>query len=476
MATTYFSLFTRPYNDIGVTNFVKVVLYPANDPLAEYDSKVSEDPGPVDAKTWAFPGIITQNYICKIFEVDGDDNVVRQIEGEFTFIPSSSSFRYKEPIFIQIGVTPIPGDEDNLFPANVNTVNVPDWIGWTPIIEKLGIGTQKPSSDYTFDEETGDWDLLAVGDVFENNSYYFVQFRPIITLDEAVPNESAFLFSQSMVVTADTTLVAADIGKKILVKGATAYVEITLPDITTVIENRIAYFEFCKSTLKCCKILTHSGDVIEWFYTDQSAVYGCPGETIQLFKEVVDESTSVWRVHHSDGNFREVGQRIGEDQIAANVLNKVALDGGGTLGISSTEYARLYNEYVLRLPGAQVVSYASWATGTNKYLYSLKDPSTGKFHVPDLRNMFRRISDGIRTAGNFQDHAMMQHYHEVKRGDAYDGDNQESYGRAGGGQETNPQTDIISSAMTDVSGNLLTNNISTETRPVNVSENVYVVV
>ena len=491
MATTFFNLFTRPYSDVGASNFVKVALYKASSPLAIFDSQPADTPGPLDATTWSFPGLPKDNFICRIFEVTADDDVVRQIEGEFTFIPSSSRFDYKNPILIEIGVTEIPGNEPTVFPFDVNTVTVPDWIGWEPMIEKIGSGTMKPDIDYSYDIETGEWTLLIEDDIFQEHVFYWVQFRPIIIVDESV-NQYATLFSDVLVVTANTTLTAADIGKKILVKSATSYIEITLPDISTVVENRIAFFEFCQGTLKCCKIKTYSGDIIDWIkkgVSDRNALYGCPNETIELFKEVVDDDASQWRVHNADGNYKTVGQRVAEDQISTGVTNKLLLDGGGTTGVSSDDYARLYYDNVLFLPGAQVCTYANWSSGNNRYLYSLKDSGTGKFHIPDLRDKYMRNSGDTRTAGTFMDHAMLSHRHLTVKKNSGDNegtldengsvnsskDNGESNGYilSGGGTDA---TAGLSSKMVNDGGDLITTNTDTEVRPVTVVENYYVLV
>lgn len=75
---------------------------------------------------------------------------------------------YKKPLYLTAGVTAgfVPG---------VNTVTFSDWIGWTPIITRVGV--MKPDVDYSFDITTGLWTLLRPGDKFGNNEYFFVQFE-----------------------------------------------------------------------------------------------------------------------------------------------------------------------------------------------------------------------------------------------------------------------------------------------------------
>jgi len=478
MATTFFNLFTRPYNDVGASNFVKVCLYKTTDDLAIFTSQTSAAPGPLDATTWSFPGLPTVNFVCRIFEVTADDDVIRQIEGDFTFIPSSQTFNYKEPILIKIGTTEIPGLEPAVFPANVTNVTVPDWIGWEPIIELIGAGTQKENIDYTYNVLTGNWALTS-GNTFINDVFFWVQFKPIIVADQST-SQYTQPFIEKLVITTDTTLTAADIGKKILIRPESSYIEVTLPDIATVTEFRIAYFEFCPGTWKCCKILAHTGDVIDWLKkgdSDRNAVYGCPNETIEIFKEVIDVETSVWRVQNSDGNFKTVGQRVSEDQISTGVFNKVPLFGTDSTGIDSDDYARLYYDYVVFLPSAQVCTYANWNTGENKYLYSLKDPSTGKFHVPDLRDLFERVTDGTNNSGYHEEDSIEEHDHATHGQGTISGSGGPYYlSRSGGTRYSGGGTDIFGGGTT-VDTTMKTGKTgTTETQPRHVVVNRYVLV
>lgn len=486
MATTFFTLVTRPFSDIGSANFLKIVLYKTTSPSAVYTSQTADDPGPTDTIEWAFPGLESANYICKMFEVTADDDVVRQLDDEFTFIPTSTRFDYKQPILIKIGTTEIPGNEPTVFPADVASVVVPDWIGWTPVFWQPGVGPLKEGIDYEYDITTGTWSIPG-GGTFIDETYYFVTFEPVIVKDESV---SQYLtpFTEVLVITTTTTLTADDIGKKILVRPTGSYLEITLPDISTVVENRIAYFEFCQGNLRCCKIKTFSGDIVDWYKKgsdDRIALYGCRNGFLELYKNVVDEDTSVWRVHNASNDFYTVGHRIAEDQVNANVVNKVSLFFSDATGISSEDFARLYNEYVLNLPAAQVCTYANWSVGNNKYLYSLKDSGTGKFHVPDLRDKFLRVTDGSRIAGDFQDHAVQQHRHLLAKNSDSEGlltklkrlfakkDNGQTNGYILAGGDSEPDV-LQSGKMVDDNGDALTANIATETRPVNVAENYYV--
>jgi hypothetical protein len=105
-----------------------------------------------------------------------------------------------------------------------------------------------------------------------------------------------------------------------------------------------------------------------------------------------------WRVFKADGNFRTVGRIITTDaDITVQEFNCVPMDGAS---LSTSDYARLYEDYVQQLPPSQVCNFADWTTGNNKYKYSYA--SGGFFRVPDRRDMFLRNTAGTDLPGVYQ--------------------------------------------------------------------------
>jgi hypothetical protein len=465
MSTIFANLSTTA---ISTSNNVKVALYKESDPLAEVTSQTFANiAGVVPERQWSFPGLDRTNYICKVLEVDGSSNILQQYN-RFEFVPNENETEWKDPILIQIGATAIPGGS-GAFPAGVNTVTVPGWVGWDIEAERIGAGTMKKGIDYTWNITTGVWALLAVGDVFVDGEYFFVTFAPRVNIGGGVNNASGALFSQRKLVTNSVTLTASDIGKKILVQGAVSYLEITLPDIATVTENKITFFEFGRGTLKCARIKTATGQIIDWLQGTRASLYGCPNETLELYKVVNLDASQVWRVNNSDGNFKSVGQHVNEMITSGGVFNKVLLDG---TAISSTDYARLYNDYVLRIPSSSVCDYADWTTGNNKYKYSFKDSGTGLFHVPDLRDKYERMVSASNLAASYLANTVGPHYH-------ISGIYQDSSDYADGSASPNniginvTATPVVTSAPTNSSGSLLG---GAESRPETVVVNRYVLV
>lgn len=90
---------------------------------------------------------------------------------------SLNGYKFKNPVVVQF-------DETSGFISGGSTVIVSDWVGWTPIIEKIGFGTQIPGADYTWDKDYGTWTRL--NGTFEPNEKYFVQFTLSQSTDPSV--------------------------------------------------------------------------------------------------------------------------------------------------------------------------------------------------------------------------------------------------------------------------------------------------
>jgi hypothetical protein len=251
--------------------------------------------------------------------------------------------------------------------------------------------------------------LVNPGDIFGPNEWFNVEFEaqtssPTDSVPTAFP-----LFTSAKLVTANYSINAGDFGGILIVDPAGTYLEVTLPDIATVVALRPITIEMRRaSTNKCAKILTQSGQTIDWMQGARDSLYICPNETIKIYKFIDTTNPSIpvsmWRTVDAIGNFLTVGHQIGDDNITANLFNVVQFDGSQC---DIFQFARLYNDYVLKLPPTQWVSYDDWSTGNFKYFFSLADSSNpanaNKFFVPDRRNVVERITDGSRIPGSFQD-------------------------------------------------------------------------
>lgn len=403
------------------TNDLRMALYKGSDPnTAVY---FIDEAGPTHAaRTWTFPGLEPVNWICRKLEISG--GVTLQVLEQFTFTPGSDDVEVKAPFYIEFDVTVIPNNSPNVFTSGLSTFVVSDWIGWDIVAERIGTGTMKPAIDYTWNAVTGTFSLLANGDMFAPNEHFFITFlTKVVTGGGSGSSSVPAIFNQRMTVTGNTTILAEDIGKKILLKITGNYAEVTLPDITSVAENRVVFFEMQRNaTMKTVFIKTTGADIMDWLEGGLSGVYICPGESIALYREK-DGANNYWRVHDADGNFRQVGLEVNGYLSAGNLTNIVEADGGGASGLDRFQYARLYNRVVLKLPSIEKVAYSSWATGNNKYKYSNLDTGSDKFRIPDLRGIVSKGADSSNVPSFYEldqvgthDHAFGNYKNDAQGG------------------------------------------------------------
>lgn len=464
----------------GITNDIRAVVFAANDPTAVIQS-ITES-GTHNDREWVFYGLPDNtNYIFKIQQHVG--GVWIDVSGfNFTFTSGDSSINYRPPVIIQADVT-------TGFLSNTNTVtfdgtaiggvNKDDWRGWDIEIERIGIGTMKPGVDYSFDKTTGVFNLLVTGDAFASLEYFNVSFI-LQTQVSGGASDGGVLFFSNKIITTDYTITTSDFGKKLIIEASGTFLTLTLPDISTIPENKLLFIETGIGNHINIAIDTYSNSQYFKFITpNKTSLYLGKCETISIYKQIQSDATQVWRINDNDSNIKTVGNDFHSYKNSGDVINALWLDGGGTDGVSSTDYARLY-EYVINLNPALVCNYADWSTGNNKYKYSYKDATTGLFRIPDTRNMFIRNSGAFRNAAIFQDHALMSHRH-INPGASNNAllpfgksllniINATIFGTGTSSTNKNP----LSSDPCASNGTVLTSNIDTETRPINLSFNHFI--
>jgi len=457
-----------------VTETIRAAIFKTVTPLA-VEQSISENFPHAD-RSWTFYGLDEgSNYIFKIQKYVGA--VWVDITGySFTFTADSSSLIYKVPITIQVGVTVglTAGATSAVFDG---TGGKDDWRGFTIFPERLGAGTMKIGIDYNWDPATGTWTLINYGDSFQNTEYFFIQFSLITSSTGGGQVLSGKQFQSTSVITADYTILSTDFGNKLIVNGTGLSVALTLPDAFTIPENKLLYIESGVGSHKSVVINTHDNtQKIDWLEGNRIALYMGRCETIVLYKQVIDSTHHIWRIHEADGNFKTVGRTFHSYSDTAEELNAVPLDGGGTSGLSAVAYARLYNDHVLKQDPSKIVSYTDWSVGNNKLKYSTVNGS-GFFHIPDTRDLFTRNTGTGRDVGIYQGHAIVKHRHEGTVGTLPTslfgiGLIARLIGRYAGTQTG--FTDLTSEPV-DSGGNTLSN-MDTETRPTNNSQNQFVIV
>lgn len=415
MSTTKFRVMTAEFPTI--TNDLKYVIYKASAPLAEVDSFTFSSPHPARTVNFLGPLEIT-NYIFKLFEMSGA-SIVRQVINDLNFTPDGE-VQYFAPVMIKVDTSPGLNSGTSSFVFD-GTGGTPDWRGRHIFVERVGSGTMDKdfTVQYTWDSATATFVLTYVDpggttDAFQVGELFNVEFEMLFG---NTGSQASDLFSDVLVITNDTALTAADIGKKIIIKGAVPYLEVTLPDIDTVLEKKVTWFEFGVGSHINAKLKTFTGQVIDWGRGSLDHITGGVCESIAIFKEPI---TNVWRVHDSDGNFLKLGRIIANDGEAAQEFNVQALDG---TQLNVADYVRIYEDFVQKLPPSQVCNFSDWGTldvPTNTYPNKTKfSYSNGTFfHVPDRRNLYQRNTDGSRLAGLYMINQNKAHSHRVLTGGA----------------------------------------------------------
>ena len=369
----------------AITNSLKYVLYNTDDPLVEVDSQTFAAPHP--ARTVSFPGLDRVNYTFKLLEMVGATPVAER--ANFQFNPDNSDFLYRTPENIRVGTTAgwIDGSTSAVLDGSGGKA---DWRGWEPIVDQPGIGPLLRDVNYTWDSVTGTFMLIDGNTLYTDLEYRF-DFQPqTISASPGVPGGRQF--TTVLEVTEDTTLTADDMGKKILINPASNYIEITMPDISTVVANRVTWFETVASaSMFGVRIKAGTGATWGLAPTGRTDMWMAPGETFEAYK-----NASVYRVQNPVGNFIEVGRQFSSDRDAEE--NAIPMDG--STGDTET-YARIWNDYVLQLDAAQVVTFADWeADPTKQCFWSLGDGGLPElFHFPDRRDRHERNTGASNEAG-----------------------------------------------------------------------------
>lgn len=408
MPTVRLDAYAKDYPSI--TNRIRASIFTQNDPAALISTIIDVTTGH-PARTYTFPGLPRNNYGFSLDEIDGGGTPVRNL-AFFAVSPGQIDgvlVRDDEQIKV---------DTTTGFDAGLSTVTFdgtggkPNYIGWNIVPSELtGRGILVRGLDYSWDSTTGIIVWLQAGDVLQTGVWYNIHFDPILNpAGGSVPTINDFT---TRIVNATGAINITDFGNNLIFEPGGNYMELTLPDITTVPQGRILRIETTKSVgtvVQCCRILPNGADTINFL---RGNLYMMNNEAIEIYRIKRPDDSNEWRVRPLSGNFFSVGQSVSEDQIGTGVVCRQYFDG--TLG-RTDKHARIYNEYIIALPATQLVDYDDWATGNNKYFYSRAnsaDPSNAnKFHFPDRRNSFER-NNNAGKAGDFSSDTIAVHIHTV---------------------------------------------------------------
>lgn len=386
----------------NITNRIRASIFLESDPLAPVATIIDTTAGHPQ-RIYHFAGIPRANYGFSLDEIDGNGDVVSNL-ALFDVVPSQiEGYLTRNDEQIQFGVTPITMAAENklMFDGSGGS---PDYRGWDIVPSELtGRGIMVEGLDYSWDSDTGEFELLLDGDIFENGQWYNIHFNPKNASQGG--SEPTIIDFSSRVIESDETLLVSDFGNSVILDLSGSYAEITLPPINTVPIGRPLSIEMegnVGNSIRCAKLNVNDYDSVDIKFVTGS-LYLISNERLEIYRYRKSDSSNEWRIKSYSGNFFNVGKSSSEDLVQGTVYGKQLLDGS----IKDVfQFARIYNEFVLKLPLNQVCNFDDWSTGNNKYLFSFansSDPSNvNKFHFPDRRGIFERNNkDG--KAGDYKD-------------------------------------------------------------------------
>lgn len=395
MATAVLDAWSSPYPSIS--NRIRAEVYYQDNPNALVDSIIDSTSGH-PTRLYHFPGLERKNCRFELNEIDGSGNTIRNLAFFFVVPASIPDLLVRDAEQITVDTTPnlVSGTSVAVFDG---TNGSPDYRGWTIAISEIaGSNFKIDQTEIDWQPTTGTLTLTQAGDVFSPHQVYEVLFNPQQVTAGGSVNTN--LDVESVLVVSSFNLIPSDFGKRYIIEPNVDYLTVGFPDISTVVAGRNVWIEVGGNTPCTVELISLVSDTFNFL---NGRILICPNEKVAVYNFIRSNSplTAEWRVTQSEGNFKTVGNLVHcytPDNFNAIKANNATYD--------KFQYARLYDyiENVLQ-PLGLVVNYDSWATGNNKYMFSLANSANpsfaDKFHVPDLRGSFHRNTNA-GNAGTFE--------------------------------------------------------------------------
>ena len=381
------------------TDYIVVAIYSASSPtvVADFQSFAAPHTSP---RNIIFTGVDAGVYYVRTWQ-HSTGTVGGTLRHEFVYDPSYSTVEIRLSLFLHVGTTPgmVAGTTSYTATPADGTLD-----GWDYNIElRQSYGTLEPNVDWQKLVGPTGWELLLLDYTFQPDEVYILHFYPKITV--VTPTVvTANLFSDCSIINTDTSLVAADMSKVYLLQSASAILNVTLPDITTVTALKIITFISDGGNQINASIKSFEGGNIQFKNGSRSSVILGQCERVTLFM-----NDGVWNVFNADGQFSQVGQII--NQYNQSTLNSIFADGSLLV---RAQYPRLW-EYVQTLDATMLISDANWLNVAlyNKSRYSTGDGST-TFRIPLLTtySIMKGVDGSARKAASQELDALKDHQHQ----------------------------------------------------------------
>lgn len=415
-------------------------------------------------------------YLYRCYE-SPDGTATGNIRNYFYTQPESNSYSIREMLYLTADISPV-------FPATGTRLSYgPDssLLGWDWYVERVAQGSQNPNVkiiktkagvDTTFNDTNADGFRLAVaGDQISSNEEWAIHFYPQVSANAG----SAKIINTTTILSSNTALDLSSQGNSYWLRGASTFFTITLPNLSTLVDNSPVYFISSGGSHTNVALQCFTGQKIEFYKsfddlnsgTMVSRIVLGQNEKIALYPFTMPDTTKRWLIMYGGEGAERVGDVIyswGKRQ-----LNVLELDG--SQNISRTGYARLW-DFVSNLQSQCIVSGTDWnnTQTINGVTYSINHGkfSTGDgsttFGLPRIWDLgFLRAMNGIAGtasyqgfAGDFQVLQMLDHRHDSLIGllpGAPNGKGPSKVaGKYGGGTATS-QTDLSSSPFNTPAAN-----------------------
>lgn len=281
-----------------------------------------------------------------------------------------------------------------------------DLVDWAYTVERRGTGSMIVGTDVAINP-TG-FTLLGVGDQFNAEDIFILHFTPQVnSISPITPTSSGKLFSDALILTANTTLDSSAQGKVHIIQSLTNKITINLPALSAIIDNRIIALVSEGGSHINASIIANGADAFNFLNgTPQSVIMG-QSEQLWIFK-----ANGVWNIGQAQGNYKSVGEIVSSYKKTA----EGCIMADGSL-LSRTTYPRLW-AFVQSLDAACICNDTDWNNTVLNYKgrFSTGDGST-TFRLPQLTtNGFLRGVDGsARMAASYQAGSVGPHTHNFYR-------------------------------------------------------------
>lgn len=370
----------------------------------------------------------------------------------------------------------VNGTEDYDPVAGENSVIIPQLLGKDFYVMQRGVGQLLATRQIEVIPDTVNGGFSLTGDyTFNADDIFVVKIRPQYVINPAGTESGSKIYTEVVLITADTTLTTSDFGKLLIVDGSLPVLTLQLPAIDTIIEKVPLHIECVGSTNNNVVIKAALGENIKATGVNSNTFILGRATRAQLIKLT---ATGLYGFT-DDQDIKRVGQIEWAYYVG---VNRLWADGTEFL---IADFPRL-KKAMDAMPAGSVVTYLVWNSGFNvqdsagvindivnpyKGFYAIS-PDGLSFKVPDLRNRFIRglanstgsadVERMTNGAGGFQWQSIRQHNHSINTTDS------NNSGAAGADPVRGSITGSVNTRGGFGAGKTIGQYGLTETRPVNI--------